>query len=217
MIQLASCYTSQPQLWTAGSGEEESGAEAEWGEGEGSQLWALHQDEGDDPGAGPRETGSCREVTHSFFLLKWDLIPLWCTLLCFIGEMLCVQGWEDSAAVQGWRGESCPDRAHAGAHISHRATHQPASAAPPTARVLHYTFTFKQYDWKLHNNLHKACRSWLLLTPVHPQVKAGWSRSGGVSCAGMLHFCLQRERQAGGKAPKQAWRTEEIDRKWGKH
>ncbi len=82
MIQLASCYTSQPQLWTAGSGEEESGAEAEWGEGEGSQLWALHQDEGDDPGAGPRETGSCREVTHSFFLLKWDLIPLWCTFCC---------------------------------------------------------------------------------------------------------------------------------------
>ncbi len=130
---------------------------------------------------------------------------------CFIGEMLCVcvQGWEDSAAVQGWRGESCPDGAHAGAHVSHRATHQPASAAHPTARVLH----FKQYDWKLHNNLHEVCRSWLLLTPVHPQVKAGWSQSGGVSCAGMLHFCLQRERQAGGKSPEQAWRTEEIGRK----
>lgn len=55
-------------LWTLGSGEEESGSEAEWGEGEGRQLWALHQDERDDPGAGPGETGSRREVTDSFIL-----------------------------------------------------------------------------------------------------------------------------------------------------
>lgn len=44
------------------AGKEDKGAAAERGEAEVHQHGAVHQDEGDDPGAGPGETRSCRTV-----------------------------------------------------------------------------------------------------------------------------------------------------------